>query len=642
MAPAPQVLGGITNVLGGAAAPAAAVSSVAAAATAAPALVSSLAANVPIASAVPANVPLSGVSLPNLAIPTGTVLEVTALTTVPLASTSVISALAALPVNFDVPGLGNLLDALSGLPLPTAALASNLPLSLLPTNVISILPADLPLSLPLNAPLSALPTGILTSLPSGLPADLPISALPIQLPSLPTGLPLIPLQAISPVQAILTNLGETLITQLTSQLSNIIATIAAAAANVPVAGSATSLLPGLGRMKDADSETEEQDAEAVEKRQVGNLLGGSSPVSGVTNLLSGLTGGSGSSPLAALGSLTGLTSALTGGILANSNPLGFLTGSNVLAPLTDGTVLPVGSIIGGLTGQSGGSILAGLQGSLGGSLTNGLGLAGNNVNPLAGIQNTVQGAVSGLAGGAASGEPLGAVSGLVSGLSLSGGPLSSVTGVLGNLGLGSIVLNVVNTLPIPASFGNIINGLAAAIAAPISVVLSTAQLTQLQSVLGLLNLFSSLNIGNLGVLSGLTNLPAIQTAATQLNTQDLLTTLSILQNPTLVPGGAGVGSLLSNPSDLLNVVQKIVPRVQNPSAASAFVILEQLNLGGLADLTSALPVSGALSGVTGSLGGSAGAAGGLTGASGGLTGGAGAGATASGSAGVAGSSRMME
>lgn len=380
MAPSPQGLGlsGLTGVLGGLGGGQGAVSSLVAAV---PAITSTLPVSVP-AIAVPSVVPVAGTpaisGLPNLSIPTGSVLEITKAITVPLASTSLLASLASLPVNSGLPGLEGVLDALSDLPLPTAALPADLPLSMLPTDIIALLPTDLPLSLPLSAPLSLVPTAIQSLLPTGLPADLPISALPIQIPSLPTGLPLVPLAAISPVQEILANLGTTLITTLAEQLANIISTIVAAAANVPLSGANVTAITPAGRMKMA--------APAEEKRQLDGLFGG---------LLGGLN----------LGAVTGVTSGLTGGLLANSNPLSSLTGST-LAPLTDGTLLPVGSIVSGLTGQSGGSLLAGLQDSVGSN-------------------------------------PLSLLTGLLSGLSLSGGPLGSVTGVLGNLGLGSIILNIV-------------------------------------------------------------------------------------------------------------------------------------------------------------------------------------------------------
>ncbi|PIA90709.1 hypothetical protein CB0940_10963 [Cercospora beticola] len=595
MAPNPQVpsLGGI---LGGAAAPAPAASIVGAAPSlAAPAAISNVAGAVPVAAALPTNVAVpSANGLPNVAIPTGSILSVTGQTVVPLASTALVQSLAGLPINSGIPGLPSLAGALSGLPLPTTALSPDLPLSSLPTNVQSLIPSGVPLSLPLSAPISVLPSSVLETLPTGLPGNLPLSALPIQNPALPTGLPYVPLEAISPVQAILATLGESLISKLTDQLATIIATITSAVANVPVSGNPTAVLAGLSR----HSMNTEESEKSEEKRQLPDVPGSQAvggAVNTVTNLLGGVTGGlsggaaGGSSPLAQLGALTGVTSALTGGVLANSNPLSFLTGG-ALKPLTDGSLIPVGSIVGGLTGNSGGNILSGVQSSLGSAVSNGLGLAGNAANPLAGVQNTVQGAISGLTGGAAGGNPLG---GLLSGLSLSGGPLSSVTGVLGNLGLGSIVLNVVSLLPVPQSLQDIVTSLVSTVTtSPANLLtnLPTGQLTQLQSALSLLNLFSSLNIGSLGPLRDLTNVPAIQSAASQINTQDLLTTLSLLKTPSFLPTNlASPGALLSNPTELLSTIQKLSTQVQQPSPAAAFLLLQQINAGGLGDLVSALP-----------------------------------------------------
>ncbi|KAM3415202.1 hypothetical protein BST61_g10322 [Cercospora zeina] len=598
MAPNPQVPG-LGGVLGGVAAPAPVASVVAAAPSlAVPAAISSAAAGVPVAAAVPTNVAVPSANpLPNVALPTGSVLSITGQTVVPLASTSVVQSLAGLPINSGVPGLPSLVDALSGLPLPTAALSPDLPLSSLPTNIQSLIPSGVPLSLPLSAPVSILPSSVLESLPTGLPGNLPISALPISNPALPTGLPIVPLEAISPVQAILATLGEGLIGQLTDQLGSIITIISGAVSNVPVSGNPTAVLAGISRQKMDMEETEdtEETEKTEEKRQLPNTPGtaaASSAVNTVTNLLGGLTSGGsgGSSPLSQLGALTGVTQALTGGVLANSNPLSFLTGTT-LKPVTDGSLLPVGSVVGGLTGNSGANIIGGVQGSVGGSVSNGLGLAGNGNNPLAGVQNTVQGAVSGLAGGAAAGNPL---AGLTSGLALSGGPLSSVTGVLGNLGLGSIVLNVVSLLPVPQTLQDIIASLTSTVTtSPANLLagLPTGQLTQLQSALSLLNLFSTMNIGSLGPLRDLTNIPSIQAAASQINTRDLLTTLSLLKTPSFLPTNlASPGALLSNPTELLSTIQQLTAQVQNPSAAAAFVLLQQINAGGLGDLVSALPV----------------------------------------------------
>lgn len=173
----------------------------------------------------------------------------------------------------------------------------------------------------------------------------------------------------------------------------------------------------------------------------------------------------------------------------------------------------------------------------------------------------------------------------------------------------------VDTLPIPDSLSSIIDGIAQAVVAPVSSILSTGQLTQFSSVLNLLNLFSSLNIGDLGALSSLTNLPGIQTAASGLNTQDLLSVLEILSS---LPGGLDLTTLLSDPTSLLTLLETIVPNVQDPVSSAAFVLLGALNLGNLGELTSSL--SGAASG--------SGTAG-LTSALGGLTAGLGAGIGAS-------------
>lgn len=116
----------------------------------------------------------------------------------------------------------------------------------------------------------------------------------------------------------------------------------------------------------------------------------------------------------------------------------------------------------------------------------------------------------------------------------------------------------------------------------------------------------------------MTNLPALQSAASGINAQDLLSVISIIQ---ALPTGVTPTTLLADPSSLLTALQGIVPNVQNPSAGGALFLLDALNLGGLGDLTSALPaVSGAasgsgaagltsaLTGLTAAVGGSAGVA----------------------------------
>ncbi|PPJ52707.1 hypothetical protein CBER1_11357 [Cercospora berteroae] len=583
MAPISQ-LPSLGGVLGGAAAPAPAASIVGAAPSlAAPAAISNAVGAVPVAAALPTNVAVpSANGLPNVAIPTGSILS------------------AIFGRRSFGPAAPN--DSLTTKP-PAVVTPNERPVfaPIWRTVVLATQRAHLGLAIE--------HLGDSSYRSARQPPTFGTANLQ---PRSANCLPIIPLEAISPVQAILATLGESLISKLTDQLTTIIATITGAVANVPVADNPTAILAGLSRHSMNNEETEK----SKEKRQLPSVPGSEAvggAVNTITNLLGGVTGGlsggaAGGSPLTQLGALTGVTSALTGGVLANSNPLSFLTGG-ALKPITDGSLIPVGSVVGGLTGNSGGNILSGVQSSLGSAVSNGLGLAGNAGSPLAGVQNTVQGAVSGLTGGAAAGNPLGD---LTSGLSLSGGPLSSVTGVLGNLGLGSIVLKVVSLQRIPAYSSRTVQLTISGLASPCPSEPSrhrhiphvdgyhlscfpphqppTGQLSQLQSSLSLLNLFSSLNIASLGPLRDLTNIPSIQSAASQINTQDLLTTLSLLKTPSFLPTNlASPEALLSNPTELLSTIQKLSTQVQQPSPAAAFLLLQQINAGGLGDLVSALP-----------------------------------------------------
>ncbi|KXT02029.1 hypothetical protein AC578_6569 [Pseudocercospora eumusae] len=438
-----------------------------------------------------------GFSVPGLpglsSLPTGTALDIIIKTAVPLAQTSVISSLAALPENANIPGISSVLDALSDLPvtnipaLPTS-LAGNLPVSALPTGILDALPTGIPGDLPISAPISALPTGVLDDLPAGIPLDLPISGLPSILPAalptsvlsnLPTDLPVIstlPLPSLGSLD-ILTSLSETIIDQLADTLSQIIALIASAASGTSSGSlpSVPTLPPSLagGASANADASasisagTVKREAEA--EPQVPNL----GPVTGIVN---GVTSGSGSSPAA-------------------------------------------------------------------------------------GLTNIVSGVTSG-----------------------------------GGLGLGSIVMNLVASLPIPTNLATIVQSLGTALTAPLQSTLSATQLSQVSNLLAILNLASILNVSQLGSLATLSNLDSIQQLVQGLNAQDLITTINILKDPSVV-SSAGVGALLANPLSFLQVVKAIVPVTSNPVASIAFVMLQQLGIAGLGNaVAAALP--GGSQGVT--------------------------------------------
>ncbi|QHH94030.1 hypothetical protein FPL18_09410 [Acinetobacter gyllenbergii] len=131
---------------------------------------------------------------------------------------------------------------------------------------------------------------------------------------------------------------------------------------------------------------------------LGGVTGGSSPLSTVTNILGGVTGGAGGNPL---GAVTGIIGGITGG--TEGGPLGAVTG-----------------IIGGITG-----------GAEGGPL------------------GAVTGIIGGITGGA-EGGPLGAVTGIIGGIT--GGDLGNnpVTGVIQSgidvlQGLESLKTDIINT-----------------------------------------------------------------------------------------------------------------------------------------------------------------------------------------------------
>ncbi|KXT14545.1 hypothetical protein AC579_9104 [Pseudocercospora musae] len=446
---------------------------------------------------------VAGLSVPGLpglsSLPTGTALDIIVKTAVPLAQTSVISSLAALPENANIPGISSVLDALADLPvtlpnvipaLPTS-LAGNLPVSDLPTGILDALPTGIPGDLPISAPISSLPTGVINDLPAGIPLDLPISGLPSILPAalptsvlgnLPTDLPVIstlPLPSLGSLD-VLTSLSETIIDQLADTLSQIIALIASAGSgtssgslpSVPTfptgLGGGTSATANVDASAGVSAGTAKREAEA--EPQVPNP-------GAVTGIVSGVTGGSGST------SVAGVTSAVSG-------------------------------VIGGVTS--------------GGGLANGL-------------------------------------------------------------GLGSIIMNLVTSLPIPSNLATIVQSLSTAVTAPLQSSISTAQLTQVSNLLAILNLASILNVSQLGSLATLSNLGAAQQLVQGLNAQDLITTINILKDPSIVPS-SGVGALLANPLNFLQVVKAIVPVTGNPVASIAFVMLQQLGIGGLGQaVAAALP-----------------------------------------------------
>jgi len=283
---------------------------------------------------------------------------------------------------------------------------------------------------------------------------------------------------------------------------------------------------------------------------LGGVTGGSSPLSTVTNILGGVTGGAGGNPL---GAVTGIIGGITGG--TEGGPLGAVTG-----------------IIGGITGGAEGGPLGAVTGIIGGIT------GGTEGGPL----GAVTGIIGGITGGA-EGGPLGAVTGIIGGIT--GGDLANnpVTGVIQSgidvlQGLESLKTDIINT-GIDTVAGTIISAV-----------------HQSEHPIG--------DLANLGTLT-------FETSRDTVN--GTLEAVSHLAGADL-GGAAGsltgvVGTLVNNGSIASNTVQHIIGDITNIGST-----------GPLGTIT------GIIGGITGGIGGGEGGPlGAITGIIGGITGGIGGG-----------------
>ncbi len=302
---------------------------------------------------------------------------------------------------------------------------------------------------------------------------------------------------------------------------------------------------------------------------LGGVTGGSSPLSTVTNILGGVTGGAGGNPL---GAVTGIISGITGG--TEGGPLGAVTG-----------------IIGGITGGAEGGPLGAVTGIIGGIT------GGTEGGPL----GAVTGIIGGITGGA-EGGPLGAVTGIIGGITggAEGGPLGAVTGIIGGITGGDLGNNPVTG--VIQSGIDVLQGLESLKTDIINTGIDTVAGTIISAVHQ-----SEHPIGDLANLGTLT----FETSRDTVN--GTLEAVSHLAGADL-GGAAGsltgvVGTLVNNGSIASNTVQHIIGDITNIGST-----------GPLGTIT------GIIGGITGGIGdGEGGPLGAITGIIGGITGGIGGG-----------------
>ncbi|WP_433847632.1 beta strand repeat-containing protein [Acinetobacter proteolyticus] len=302
---------------------------------------------------------------------------------------------------------------------------------------------------------------------------------------------------------------------------------------------------------------------------LGGVTGGSSPLSTVTNILGGVTGGAGGNPL---GAVTGIIGGITGG--TEGGPLGAVTG-----------------IIGGITGGAEGGPLGAVTGIIGGIT------GGTEGGPL----GAVTGIIGGITGGA-EGGPLGAVTGIIGGITggTEGGPLGAVTGIIGGITGGDLANNPVTG--VIQSGIDVLQGLESLKTDIINTGIDTVAGTIISAVHQ-----SEHPIGDLANLGTLT----FETSRDTVN--GTLEAVSHLAGADL-GGAAGsltgvVGTLVNNGSIASNTVQHIIGDITNIGST-----------GPLGTIT------GIIGGITGGIGGGEGGPlGAITGIIGGITGGIGGG-----------------
>lgn len=148
------------------------------------------------------------------------------------------------------------------------------------------------------------------------------------------------------------------------------------------------------------------------------------------------------------------------------------------------------------------------------------------------------------------------------------------------------------SISIPSNLPALLQGAKDAATAHLATaVTSIPLLGQTEQLLAVLRLLAIMNVGQLGSLATLTNLPAVQSAVTLLDEPDLITVVHVLESQSILYSTA-TGGLLANVVGFLAVVEELVPLVRDLRAAVAYLVLQQLGLTGARDVVDETVVQG--------------------------------------------------
>lgn len=139
-------------------------------------------------------------------------------------------------------------------------------------------------------------------------------------------------------------------------------------------------------------------------------------------------------------------------------------------------------------------------------------------------------------------------------------------------------------MPIPSDFPAIVQGVkTAAVANITSVVTSLPLIGQANQVLVILQLLGKMNLGEFGSFTTLTSIPAVQSALRVISTPDLATVVDVLENGSIVQSTAADG-LLGNVVTFVQMVEELMPVVNNIQAVVAYLICDGLGLTSLSSV----------------------------------------------------------
>ncbi|MFW2162725.1 beta strand repeat-containing protein [Acinetobacter beijerinckii] len=335
---------------------------------------------------------------------------------------------------------------------------------------------------------------------------------------------------------------------------------------------------------------------------LGLVTGNSSPLSSVTSIVSGITGGT-ANPL---DTVTGIVGSITGG--TSSNPLDIVTG--IVGGVTGGTggnpLEAVTGIVGGITGGAGGNPLEVVTDIIGG-VTGGAGS-----NPLEVVTDIIGGVTSGAGGnplevvtdiiggitGGAGGNPLEVVTDIVGGITggAGGNPLEVITGIVGGITGGDLGNN-----PVTGVIQTGIDVLQGVESLKTDII-NTGINTVAGTVIGLVHQ-SEHPIGDLANLGTLT----FETSRDTVNgTLEVISDLAGADLNGAIGSATGViGTLINNGTTASNTIQHIVGDLTDIGSGGPLGAITDL-IGGVTGGTGGNPldiVTGIVGGITGGAGG---------------------------------------